>query len=510
MAYSRPGVYITERQLSAPIASGPSANAAGAVAAPFQKGPETVTYVTSWYEFVKIFGGYNASFQATFGVASFFANGGRELYVKRILTSHAVEDDASVAGVELVTSGAEPDVVAIVTAKNKGADGNTLRVVLSAGTVAGTYTLTVYSESGVADEISDDILLERYENIVFDDDTSGDYAETVINLVSSTISISDSASGTPVAAVYPLTGGSDGEAPVAADWTDYGNATPARSVWEDFSVIDRPLVIFLPNVDSYLFAGVPGVYEDAIEWAEGNGGFVVVETDSDATVDDAIGYGEGSLSSSHAALYYPHLFISDPVGRSRSAIRKIGPSGAVAGAYLRTDAASGVFKAPAGVGVTVQGAVALERAFTPAELDSMNTGTQPVNPIRQIPGNGFAIMGARTLKQDGTANKYVNMRRSLIFIKKRLTQLTEFAVFENNNERLRANLRAVISNFLEEYRNQGGLRGNTAAQSFFIKCDGENNSEIQIQQGEVHIEVGVALQYPAEYIVINLSQNTLA
>ncbi len=512
MAYSRPGVYITERLLPAPVAQGPSANAAGAIAVPLQKGPEAVTYVTSWYEFVKIFGGYNAAFPATFGVAAFFANGGRELYVKRMLTSHGAID-ATNASVNIVTSSS--GTVATITAKNKGDDGNNLRVVVSAGTVSGTYTLSVYTEAGVAysvnSSVSDDILVERYENIVFDDETSSDFAETVVNLISSYIQVSNSAAGTPVLSIYPLTGGVDGDAPVADDWTDYNNVS-GNSVWDQFGNLDRPLVIFFPNINQFLSDGttVDDVYSDAIAWAEVNDGFVVIETDADETVANAISFaGTGGFLSSHAAVYYPHYYISDPLGRSRSALRKIGPSGAIAGAYLRNDASIGVFKAPAGVTTLVLGAVAIEKAFTSAELDSMNASTSPVNPIRQIPGNGLAIMGARTLKQDGTANKYVNMRRSLIFIKKRLKQLTQFAIFANNDERLRTALRAVIANFLEDYRNQGGLRGATATDAFFIKCDAENNPAALIQQGEVNIEVGVALQYPAEFIVINLSQKTL-
>ncbi len=514
MAYSRPGVYITERLLPAPIASGPSANAAGAIVAPLQKGPETVTYVTSWYEFVKIFGGYNASFPATFGVSAFFANGGRELYVKRMLTSHGV-DTAVKATINLITNGSQ--TVATVTAKNKGDDGNNIRVVVENGTVEDTYTISVYTESGVAynaisnNSVSDDVLVERYENIVFDDSESSDFAETVINLVSSYIEVSNSAAGVPQLKIYPLTGGEDGTAPVADDWTDYNNES--RSVWEDFGVFDRPLVIFFPNVFQFLSndsVNIDEVYADAIAWAEVNDAFVVLETDEDETVANAISFaGTTGFLSSNAAVYYPHYYISDPLGRSRNALRKVGPSGAVAGTYLRNDSTIGVFKAPAGVGTQILGAVALEKAFTSAELDSMNASSSPVNPIRQIPGNGLAIMGARTLKQDGTANKYVNMRRSLIFIKKRLKQLTQYAIFENNDERLRASLRAVVSNFLEDYRSQGGLRGATQGAAFFVKCDNENNPAVLIQQGEVHIEVGVALQYPAEFIVINLSQKTL-
>jgi phage tail sheath protein FI len=52
------------------------------------------------------------------------------------------------------------------------------------------------------------------------------------------------------------------------------------------------------------------------------------------------------------------------------------------------------------------------------------------------------------------------------------------------------------------------LKGTNASQAFYIICDSTNNTPTSIQNGEVNIQVGVALQYPAEFIVINLSQWT--
>jgi hypothetical protein len=502
MAYSRPGVYITERLLPAPITGGVTANAAGAVVAPFAQGPEAVTRVTSWSEFTKYFGGYNSAYPATFGVGSFFNNGGRELFVKRVL--HA---DAAAATVNILTSGSTS--VATVTALNAGADGNNLRVAITTGTVSSTYTLSVYKEGvpGTGSDITNDVLLERYENIVFADSTSSDYAGTVINAVSSNIRISATASGTPVSTVYPLTSGSDGTTVTSTDYTAYKGGSNA--VFNDFSALNRALVIFLPNINDTLNSGVAEVYNAAISWAESNEGFVVVETPAAETVAQALSTAAGVNSSSNAAVYYPHLYISDPVGRSSSALRLIGPSGAVAGLYLTTDATRGVFKAPAGLTATILGAVAVETTFSSTDLDSLNSGSAPVNAIRQIPGAGLAVMGARTLKQDGTANKYVNMRRSLIYVKKQLKNLTEFAIFENNDERLWARINGAVGSFLNDYRNQGGLRGATAAQAYYVVCDSTNNTATTIQNGEVHIQVGVALQYPAEFIVIDLSQKTV-
>jgi phage tail sheath protein FI len=517
MPYSRPGVYISERLLPAPIGVGATANAAGAIAAPFAQGPETVTLVNSWYEFTKYFGGYNAAYPSSFGVAQFFSNGGRELYVKRILSSNA-----SAAAVTVSTAGSV--AVFTATAKNRGSDGTNLRIQIEAGTVASTYTLTLTRETvaGTAQNTTNDILLERYENIIFDPtfSTSSDYANTVINTVSSYITISGNAAGVPAPAIYPLTvggspvNGGDGAAVIASDYTSYAATTTA--VWNEFNALNRPLVIFTPNIHAVVPTSTATVTAAASSWAEANNGFYVAETAPGLTVDAAIAAAQALSGKSSTAMYYPHAYISDPVGRGNGALRLVGPSAAVAGKYLATDASIGVFKAPAGLSTQVLGMVALERSFTTVDLDRMNNGipsggtgsVAPINPLRQIPGAGIVIMGARTLLQDGTANRYVNMRRSLIYIKARLKAITEFAIFQNNDEILWSQIKGVIDSFLNEYRSQGGLRGGPQ-QAYFIKCDAENNPANLIAQGEVHIEVGVALQYPAEFIVIDLSQKTL-
>ena len=502
MAYSRPGVYISERLLPPVIPNGVTANAAGAVVAPFAQGPETVTLVSSWYEFTKYFGGYNASYPATFQVGSFFANGGRELYVQRLLAANAV------AAARNLTDGGNTARVT-VTSKNAGTDGNNLRVVVAAGEVASTYTLTLYKESGVANDITDDILLEQYSNVVFDDAASSDYAPTVINLLSSNITvavIAGYAGQGIVSATYPLTGGSNGSATASTDYTNY--KAGGSSVFERFTSFDRPLVVFIPDANA-LASGTVAVFDAATSWAESNNGFVVLGTDPDLTVANAVTFAASLTDTSNAAVYYPNVYISDPLGRGTGSLRKIEPAGAVVGLYLSTDASRGVFKAPAGIGSAIQGIVAVEKTFTSTELDTMNASTSPVNPIRQIPGAGLSVMGARTLKQDGTANKYVNMRRSLIYIRKNLKNLTEFAIFENNDEQLWSRINTALGSFLNEYRNQGGLRGAIASQAYFVKCDAENNTAQTIANGEVHIQVGVALQYPAEFIVIDLSQKTL-
>ncbi len=500
--YKRPGVYITERLLPAPITSVGTAQAAGAVVGTFASGPTSTTMVSSWYEFTKYFGGYNALYPATFQVGAFFQNGGRDLYVKRIVASDAT------AAVASVGRASGQGTVLTVTAKNKGTDGNNLRVKFTASATAGYYDFAVYQEgvAGTASDITNDVLLESYDSILTTDTASSDYIVTVVNLVSKyvTVSVADNVN-LPAVTVVPLASGSNGSAVALTDFQDSTNGSIAA-----FANIDRPLVIFAPALATTIGAvNAASHYTDLIAFAGSDGKhFVVAETIADQSVAQAVTAASGIAGSSYSAMYYPQYFITDPVGRSTSSIRKIGPAGAVAGIFMNTDAVTGPFKAPAGLGTTVQGAIALEKAFTSAELDTLNASSSPVNAIRQVPGAGISVMGARTLKQDGTANRYVNMRRSLIYLNKALKDASQFALFENNDEKLWARITTAYTVILNYYLNQGGLRGTTPAQAFYVKVDAENNPDNLIAQGQVHIEVGVALQYPTEFVIITLSQKT--
>jgi phage tail sheath protein FI len=508
--YGRPGVYVSERLLPAPLAVTATANAAGACIGKFAKGPETVTLVTSWYDFVQKFGGYSNSYPATFGVGSYFQNGGSELYVRRVLST-----DVGTTGAEAeIVSGSSK--VADVTSKNRGSEANLIRVQVSATSRAGYYNLTVLLEGGASSDsvASNDVIVEQFSNVVFNDANSSDFIENIVNGNSQYVNIDVDATNaalTPSFSRVPLTGGANGDDPVASDY---------EAAIADFSVVDRPLVLFAPEINAQGIEDADDVVNTMIEWAEVNNGFVVADTTQALTsagapaltVANALTYAASLQTSSHAAVYYPNIYISDPLGRSSSALRKIGPAGAVAGLYLFTDRQTGPFKAPAGLRATIRGAVGVEKQFTTAELDTLNSGTtgSPVNALRNLPGAGIVAMGARTLLQDGTANNYVNTRRSLIFLRKSLSDLTQFALFENNDPRLWARIRSSVSVFLTGYLNQGGLRGDVPTQAFYVKCDAENNPQASILNNQVNIEIGVALQYPAEFVVITLSQNTSA
>ena len=79
-------------------------------------------------------------------------------------------------------------------------------------------------------------------------------------------------------------------------------------------------------------------------------------------------------------------------------------------------------------------------------------------------------------------------------------------MFEPNDERLWSSISLKLEKFLSDFWGSGGLRGRTPSEAFYVVCNSTNNTQTSIDDGEVNIEIGVSLLYPAEFIIINVSQ----
>jgi phage tail sheath protein FI len=141
--------------------------------------------------------------------------------------------------------------------------------------------------------------------------------------------------------------------------------------------------------------------------------------------------------------------------------------------------------------------------FDNGTLDTLNQ--KQVNVIRSLPGAGICIMGVRTLST-GMPDRYINIRRSLMFIERDLVNLTRFGIFETNDSDTWDSIAAVISQYLTTQFQIGMLQGDTPDQAFFVTCDSTNNDTASVNAGVVNVDVGVALNSPAEFIVIRIGQ----
>ena len=91
------------------------------------------------------------------------------------------------------------------------------------------------------------------------------------------------------------------------------------------------------------------------------------------------------LPRANAALYYPRLLAADPLDGGR--VASFAPSGAVAGVIARTDTERALWKAPAGSGATIRGAVGLARTLSDAENQASEQVRRERPPRSRRPGN---------------------------------------------------------------------------------------------------------------------------
>jgi phage tail sheath protein FI len=208
----------------------------------------------------------------------------------------------------------------------------------------------------------------------------------------------------------------------------------------------------------------------------------------------------------YAAWYFPWIKVFDPATKLQTpkgdGTVGVPPSGHLAGIYARVDAGRGVHKAPANEAML--GALDVTQAISKAEQDGLNP--KGVNCIRVLSGN-VVVWGARTVGGDANADlKYINVRRTLLFLRRSLEQGTQWVVFEPNSPALWQQITRNVTAFLTTVWRSGALFGTTAAEAFYVKCDAENNPPELRDLGQVVIEVGVAIVRPAEFVIFRISQ----
>lgn len=215
----------------------------------------------------------------------------------------------------------------------------------------------------------------------------------------------------------------------------------------------------------------------------------------------------GKFDSRYAALYHPWIEVLDPLFPTVPGVppRKLllPPSGFVCGIYARSDIERGVHKAPANE--VVRGLTKFEININKARQDVLNP--EGVNCLRFFEGRGNRVWGARTMSSDPEW-KYVNVRRLFIYVEHSLDKATQWAVFEPNQERLWANIRRMVEDFLFVLWRDGALVGAKPEEAYFVRCDRSTMTQNDLDNGRMICLVGIAPSRPAEFVIFRVGQWT--
>jgi phage tail sheath protein FI len=319
--------------------------------------------------------------------------------------------------------------------------------------------------------------------------------------------------------VYTLTDGSDGKLPTAEAYkgregkrdATSGKVQPSTGL-ETFADVEEISIVAAPGSSkkSALLDTVGNnrrwsqIIQHLLVHCEERMRYRVAVMDSpnDQVVSEVQVF-RGQFDSTHAALYYPWVKVLDPLDPDGRKEILLSPSGFVAGIYARTDVRHGVFKAPANE--VVLGAIGFETLLNKAQQDILNP--QGINCFRFFEGRGFRLWGARTISSDPEW-KYVNVRRYFAYLEHSIDRGTQWAVFENNNEALWANVRRTVEDFLFNEWKNGALMGTKPEEAFFVRCVRSTMTQNDLDNGRLVCLIGVAVVKPAEFVIFRIGQFT--
>lgn len=182
------------------------------------------------------------------------------------------------------------------------------------------------------------------------------------------------------------------------------------------------------------------------------------------------------------------------------------PSSTMAGVYATVDSTRGVWKSPANISLSFvkRVTVALDDA-TQRDLNIHTTG-KSVNAIRPFTGKGILVWGARTLAGNDNEWRYVSVRRFFNMVEESTKKASEPFVFEPNDANTWVKVRAMIENFLSLQWRAGALAGAKPEHAYYVKVGlGQTMTALDILEGRMIVEIGMAVVRPAEFIILRFS-----
>ncbi|HMF72527.1 MAG TPA: phage tail sheath C-terminal domain-containing protein, partial [Flavitalea sp.] len=188
-------------------------------------------------------------------------------------------------------------------------------------------------------------------------------------------------------------------------------------------------------------------------------------------------------------------------------------SSSVVGKYAEVDNSRGVWKAPANVNLDfVDSPEFLVTHKEQEDLNVDNVAGKSINVIRTFTGRGAAVVwGARTLAGNDNEWRYIPVRRFFNMVEESTKNATEQFVFEPNDLNTWIRVKSMISNYLTQQWKAGALQGTTTAEAFFIKVGlGETMTEVDIWEGRMIVEIGMAVVRPAEFIILKFMHKMLS
>ena len=207
------------------------------------------------------------------------------------------------------------------------------------------------------------------------------------------------------------------------------------------------------------------------------------------------------LNSSYGCAFFPWVQARDTI---QGSVLWVPPSVAALGTFSSSARKTQVWFAPAGFnrGGLSQGAAGLPIAnvsqqLTRKQRDDLYAAN--VNPIAKFPAEGIVVFGQKTLQVTPSALDRINVRRLLIFVKKRISQIAATILFQPNVQATWDNFTGRVVPFLKSVQAEFGLS------DFKVVLDESTTTAELIDRNILYAKIFLKPTRAIEYIALDFN-----
>jgi phage tail sheath protein FI len=261
-------------------------------------------------------------------------------------------------------------------------------------------------------------------------------------------------------------------------------------------ITNRIIDICEDRGDALAIIDIEGIYEQ--KWENGgtkdNGSKTTIVTTAQTR----------NLDSSFAASYYPSIRLKDTVGGADNIV-VVPPSVAAVGAIAKSQGLSEPWFAPAGFnrgGINQLGGTLGPRVVGTTEhlskADRDDLYLENINPIARFPASGdIVIFGQKTLQQKSSALDRINVRRLLLYLKRKIGKVSETILFDQNVEATWKRFRAQADRILSDVQARLGIV------EYKLVLDETTTTADLIDRNILYAKVMIKPARAIEYIVVD-------
>ena len=213
-----------------------------------------------------------------------------------------------------------------------------------------------------------------------------------------------------------------------------------------------------------------------------------------STVSSTTGVAN-TVDTSYASTYWPWISTVDPI---TGEFTWVPASTMIPAVYVNNDTIAAPWFAPAGLNRGgIINAIQAEKKLT--NNDRNNLYQNKVNPVATFPGQGVVVYGQKTLQTKSSALDRVNVRRLLITLKSRISEIANTLVFEQNTIATRQTFLNQVNPYLESVQQQQGLY------AYKVIMDDSNNTADVIDRNELIGQIYLQPTKTAEFIYLDFN-----